>query len=234
MAYYTRLLAILAETSPFRNLCEIVAFNLMKSSLFAFLLISLSISAHSQVVGEDSLSIGHPKASGDSVVPWSKKDRFTRGKWGYKQGYLIEKNGQKLICLTSGNNDGVSIVLNTEEEKFYRPKEAREFLEDTVRYISSGDYFNEVIADVDGTLICKRILSPYQSKDIIYYYIRRPGEMELTQMSRIAWGKKLNKYFSDCPAMQSKLKAVNLRYRDEDMKLIPTWYAQVCRQKSRQ
>jgi hypothetical protein len=205
----------------------------MKSSLCAFLLILLSVSAYSQTVGEDSLATEHSKNPGDSIVPWSKMDRVTRGKWGYKKGYLIDNSGQKLICLTAGNNDGVSIVLNTEEEKFYRPRQAREFLEDTVRYISSGDYFNEVIADVDGTLICKRILRVYQSKDIIYYYIRRPGEMELTQMSRIAWGKKLNKYFSDCPAMQSKLKAVNLRYRDDDMKLIPSWYAQVCQQRGK-
>lgn len=205
----------------------------MRSFLFALLLTTLSISAHSQIVAGDSLSTEHPKNAGDSIVPWSKMDRVTRGKWGYKKGYLIDNNGQKFICLTAGNSDGVSIVLNTEEEKVYSPKEAREFLADTVRYISGGGYFNKVIADVDGTLICKRVLPVYQGPDVIYYYIRRPGEQELTQMSRIAWGKKLDKYFSDCPAMQAKLKAVRLRYRDEDMKSIPTWYAQVCRHGNR-
>jgi hypothetical protein len=207
----------------------------MKRSVVLSALMLFSFTVFSQETIVDTLQTEKTVSASDTTVKkkWSQMTLLERGKWGYGKGYVIDLSGNKTLCLTSGDEVAVLTLVNSGEKRVYRPNEALEFLSDTVRYISDGKYFIKVIAEANGTVICKRILRSERSmkkpaQEIVYYYIRRPGERELTNIPYLIWGKALNKYFADCPAMQAALKGANLKRRDEEMMSIPVLYAQAC------
>ena len=207
----------------------------MKHIVFLSVLVLFSFAVFSQEAVVDTLQTEKTASASDTTVKkkWSQMTLLERGKYGYGKGYVIDLSGNKTLCLTSGDEVSVVTLVNSGEQKVYRPKEALEFLSDTVRYISDGKYFIKVIAEVNGTVICKRILrsegsTTRSAQEVVYYYIRRPGERELTNIPYMIWGKALNKYFADCPAMQAALKGANLKRRDEELMSIPALYAQAC------